>query len=309
MILCSGEALIDMLPRATQDGGSAFQPFVGGSVLNTASALGRLGQPVGFFSGISTDLFGKMLAERLESSNVDTRFVVRSGRTTTLAFVHLVDGNATYVFYDENSAGRMLYEGDIPALDDSVECLFFGCISLVPEPCAATYEALLMREGETRVTMLDPNIRQGFVDFMQNEADYRARLKRMLAKSDLVKVSDDDLIWLMGEGDLAAKAEEMRAMGPAAVFVTEGARGVTSYTQHGATFVPSVKVDVVDTVGAGDTFNGGFLTALREMGAMSKEAARNLSVEQLQTAMTLGTKAAAVTVSRAGANPPTRDEL
>ncbi|MEO0946368.1 MAG: carbohydrate kinase [Pseudomonadota bacterium] len=306
MILCSGECLIDMLPRETTDGGQAFQPFVGGSVLNTASALGRLGQPVGFFSGISNDLFGEMLMERLEASNVDTRFAARSNRPTTLAFVHLVDGNASYVFYDENSAGRMLYEDDIPPLDDGIDGLFFGCISLVPEPCAATYEALLMREGETRVTMLDPNIRAGFV---QDEAAYRARLNRMLAKSDLVKVSDDDLIWLMGAGDLAEKAEEMRAMGPAAVFVTEGARGVTSYTQHGATFVPSVKVDVVDTVGAGDTFNGGFLTALREMGAMRKDAARNLSVEQLQTAMALGAKAAAVTVSRAGANPPTRREI
>jgi len=160
MILCSGECLIDMLPRDTTDGGSAFRPFVGGSVFNTANALGRLGQPVGFFSGISTDFFGEMLLDSLHASNVDTRFAARSDRPTTLAFVKLVDGNATYLFYDENSAGRMIYEDDIPAIGDEVEALFFGCISLVPEPCAATYEALLMREGDSRVTVIDPNIRR-----------------------------------------------------------------------------------------------------------------------------------------------------
>lgn len=306
MILCSGECLIDMLPRETRDGGSAFQPFVGGSVFNTANALGRLGQPVGFFSGISTDFFGEMLLESLHASNVDTRFAARSDRPTTLAFVHLVDGNASYLFYDENSAGRMLFEADLPQIDDEIQALFFGCISLVPEPCAATYEALLMREGGNRVTMIDPNIRPGFV---ADEAGYRARLDRMIANCDLVKVSDDDLIWLMGEGDLAEKAQDLLAKGPAVVCVTEGARGVTAYTKDGAHFVAAPKVEVVDTVGAGDTFNGGFLTALREMGALTKDAARNLSAEQLTTALTLGARAAAVTVSRAGANPPTRDEL
>ncbi len=306
MILCSGECLIDMLPRQTTDGGEAFQPFVGGSVFNTANALGRLDQPVGFFSGISTDFFGEMLLETLEASGVDASFAVRSDRPTTLAFVRLVDGHASYIFYDENSAGRMLFENDIPAIDDSIKALFFGCISLVPEPCAATYEALLMRHGQDRVTMLDPNIRAGFVT---DEVSYRARLDRMIAHSDFVKVSDEDLLWLMGNGDLADKAEELRAMGPAAVLVTEGARGVTGYTKDGAHFVAAPKVEVVDTVGAGDTFNGGFLTALREMDALTKPAARNLTVEQLEAALSLGARAAAITVSRAGANPPTRAEL
>ena len=306
MILCSGEALIDMLPRDTTDGGAAFQPFVGGSVFNTANAIGRLGQPVGFFSGISTDFFGEMLMETLRASNVDTSYTARSDRPTTLAFVRLVDGHASYLFYDENSAGRMLAESDIPALDDSIDTLFFGCISLVPEPCAATLETLLMREGGNRVTMMDPNIRASFV---QDETAYRARLDRMLAKTDIVKVSDEDLLWLMGQGDLAEKAGELLAKGPAVVCVTEGARGVTGYTKGAPVFVPAPKVDVVDTVGAGDTFNGGFLTALGEIGARTKARARNLTPDQLEAALTLGARAAAVTVSRAGANPPARDEL
>ena len=306
MILCAGEALIDMLPRTTTEGGSAFEPFVGGSVFNTANALGRLGQDVGFFSGISTDFFGEMLIETLRSSNVETRFTARSDRPTTLAFVRLTDGNASYLFYDENSAGRMLAESDIPALDDTVEALFFGCISLAVEPCAATYEALMTREGGTRVTMLDPNIRAGFI---QDEAVYRGRLDRMLAQADLVKVSDEDLFWMRGQGDLADKAQEMLEMGPAVVCVTEGARGVTGFTRDGAVFVPAPKVEVVDTVGAGDTFNGGFLTGLTEQCLLKKDAVRSLSQDQLEAALSLGARAAAITVSRAGANPPTRSEL
>lgn len=306
MILCAGEALIDMLPRDTKEGGSAFAPHVGGSVFNTANALGRLGQSVGFFSGISTDFFGEMLIETLQTSGVETRFAARSTRPTTLAFVRLSDGNATYLFYDENSAGRMLSESDIPALDDSIEALFFGCISLAVEPCAATYETLLMREGGTRVTMLDPNIRAGFI---QDEAVYRGRLDRMLAHADLVKVSDEDLFWMRGQGEIEAKANELLAMGPAVVCVTEGSRGVTGFTHDGAVFVPAPKVEVVDTVGAGDTFNGGFLTGLSEQGVLTKDAVRALSHDQLQTALTLGARAAAITVSRAGANPPTRSEI
>ena len=306
MILCAGEALIDMLPRDTTEGGQAFAPFVGGSVFNTSNALGRLGQRVGFFSGISTDFFGEMLMDTLATSGVDASFVARSDRPTTLAFVRLTDGHASYLFYDELSAGRMLSEADIPALDDNVDALFFGCISLAVEPCAATFEALMMREGDTRVTMLDPNIRAGFI---QDEATYRARLDRMLAKSDLVKFSDEDLTWFKGGSDIPAMAQDIVTMGPKAVFITEGARGVTAYTADGVSFVPAPKVEVVDTVGAGDTFNAGVMTALQERGLLSKSAIRAMSDDDLIAAMTLGAQAAAVTVSRAGANPPTRDEL
>ncbi|MEO0918540.1 MAG: carbohydrate kinase [Pseudomonadota bacterium] len=306
MILCSGEALIDMLPRETTEGTISYAPFVGGSVLNTANALGRLGQDVGFFCGISTDFFGEMLLETLHEAKVDTRFSPRPDRPTTLAFVKLTDGHAEYLFYDENSAMRMLSEEDLPSLGGDIEALFFGCISLAVEPCAATLEALLMRESGTRVTMIDPNIRAGFI---QDEAVYRARLDRMMAQSDLIKVSDEDLIWLRGDGPLEDKARALLEMGPAIVCVTEGARGVTGYTKHEAVFVEAPKVTVVDTVGAGDTFNGGFLTGLKELGALTKDSVHNLSSDQLEHALSLGARAAAVTVSRAGANPPTRDDL
>lgn len=306
MILCAGEALIDMLPRETADGERAFAPYSGGAVFNTAIALGRLGAPAGFFSGLSTDLFGTQLEETLEASGVDTGLAHRSDRPTTLAFVTLTDGQASYAFYDENTAGRMLTEADLPALPDGVEAVFFGGISLVVEPCAKAYEALAMRAAGGRVVMVDPNVRPGFIT---DEAAYRARIDRMIGAADLVKVSDEDLAWLAGHDDHDRAAAEMLAKGPTALFVTEGATGARGYWGGESLFVPSKKVDVVDTVGAGDTFNAGVLAALHEADVLSKDGLGALTADHVEAALSLGARAAAVTVSRAGANPPTRDEL
>lgn len=306
MILCSGEALIDMLPRTTESGEDAFAPYPGGAVFNTAIALGRLGTPVGFFSGLSNDLFGTRLEQALSASGVDADYAARSDRSTTLAFVTLTNGHASYAFYDENTAGRMLTEADLPALDGGVSAMFFGGISLAVEPCARAYEALLLRESPTRVTMIDPNIRPGFI---RDEATYRARIARMMAASDIIKLSDEDLAWLQGHDDTARAALDVLATGPHLVCITEGAKGVTGYTKDGALTVPAHKVEVVDTVGAGDTFNAGLLASLHEADMLSKQAIAEMSEDTIREALSLGAKAAAVTVSRAGANPPTRDEL
>ncbi len=133
MILSCGEALIDMLPRETVAGEAAFVPYAGGAVFNTAIALGRLGAPSGFFTGLSTDLFGQILDRTLAASGVDTTLCARSARPTTLAFVTLRDGQATYAFYDENTAGRLLSTADLPALPTGIDTLFFGGISLGPQ--------------------------------------------------------------------------------------------------------------------------------------------------------------------------------
>ena len=256
MILSCGEALIDMLPRTTTQGEAAFAPYAGGAVFNTAIALGRLGAPSAFFSGLSTDLMGEILTETLAASNVDTRFAARSSRPTTLAFVKLVDGQATYAFYDENTAGRMLAVTDLPTLPASVQAVFVGGISLVNDPAASTYEALQAREAPSRVTMIDPNIRPGFIT---DQKAYRARIARMIACADIVKLSDEDLHWLSGDGDLSELARAMISTGPKVVFITEGAKGARAVTATQDRFIASQKVVVADTVGAGDTFNAGFL--------------------------------------------------
>ncbi|MEV8466577.1 carbohydrate kinase [Fluviibacterium sp. DFM31] len=306
MILCCGEALIDMLPRKGADGGACFQPYSGGAVFNTSIALGRLGVPVRMFTGLSDDLFGQQLTASLAASHVGTDLIAVSDRPTTLAFVTLTDGHAKYAFYDENTAGRMLAPADLPQVPDDVQAVFFGGISLAVTPCADTYALLLAQVAGDRLIMIDPNIRPGFI---RDETAYRARLDRMFAASDVVKVSDEDLEWLMGPGATVELARKLIAKGPRLVLVTEGAKGAHGITADRAVFVPSQKVTVVDTVGAGDTFNAGFLTALADADALSKEALSGLDDAALTAALGLAARCAAVTVSRAGANPPTRAEL
>jgi len=307
MILSCGEALIDMLPRTSTEGEACFAPHAGGAVFNTAIALGRLGVPSAFFSGVSRDMLGEILAETLVASGVDTRFLARSDRPTTVAFVKLVKGQATYAFYDEGTAGRMLSIADLPALPADITTLFFGGISLVNDPAASTYAALQARESGARVTMIDPNIRPGFI--AGQEAAYRARIGPMLARADIVKLSDEDLRWLEGDGDLTALAHGVLARGPKLVFITEGARGARALTATQDRFVAARSVAVVDTVGAGDTFNAGVLAALHGAGALSKAGIGRLSDATLDAALSLGTRAAAITVSRAGANSPWAHEL
>lgn len=307
MILSCGEALIDMLPRTSTEGEACFAPYAGGAVFNTAIALGRLGAPSAFFSGVSTDMLGEILADTLTASNVDTRFLARSARPTTVAFVKLVNGQATYAFYDEGTAGRMLSTDQLPDLPPQVSALFFGGISLVNDPAASTYEALQAREAAHRVTMLDPNIRPGFI--AGKEEDYRARIGRMIGRADIVKLSDEDLHWLEGHGDLTALARGILSRGPKLVFITEGAKGARAVTATQDRFVAATPVTVADTVGAGDTFNAGVLAALDKAGVLTKAGVAALTDAALDQALSLGTRAAAVTVSRPGANPPWAHEL
>ncbi|MBX3529230.1 MAG: carbohydrate kinase [Rhizobiaceae bacterium] len=306
MILCCGEALIDMLPRESASGEAVYMPASGGAVFNTAIALGRLGVPTVFFTGLSTDFFGAQLKAALLASKVELSHVHFSTRPTTLAFVKLVDGHASYAFFDENSAGRMLTEADLPALGAETLALHFSCISLIPEPCGSTYEALMRREKDRRVIMLDPNIRAAFVP---DKERHLARMRRMIAMADIVKLSDEDLAWFGESGTHDEIAARWLGMGPKLVVITAGAKGASGWTKAGKVSVPSRKVTVVDTVGAGDTFNAGILAALHDASLLTKDAVASLSRGQVEAALSLAAAAAAVTVSRAGANPPWKAEL
>ncbi|WP_370229515.1 carbohydrate kinase [Cognatishimia sp.] len=307
MILCCGEALIDMIPVKTA-GGEGFEPHAGGAIYNTSIALGRLGTDVAMVTGLSNDLFGQQLDAGLRDSGVDTSLVVYANRPTTLAFVKLVEGQATYLFYDENSAGRMLNPSDFADVPEAAKALYFGGISLACEPGAAAYAALCEAEAERRLIMIDPNIRPGFIT---DEAAYRARLSAMFANADIVKVSDEDLAWITGgEGALVDQARALQAQGPKVIIVTLGKDGAMALLPDGTEVrVASQPAEVVDTVGAGDTFNAGVLAQLSRMGLVSKPAVAAITSEQMEEVLGFGAKVAAVTVSRAGANPPWSHEL
>ena len=300
MILCCGEALIDMLPCRSRENAPAFTPCVGGAAFNTAIALGRQGIAVALFSGLSDDFMGDMLRHTLEASGVDAPL------PTTLAFVRLEGGQARYTFYDENSAGRMLTESDLPTLGDDVSAVLFGCISLIAEPCGSVYEELMVREAPRRVMFLDPNIREIFILDRQK---HLARMMRMIALADIVKLSDEDLAWFAEPGEEHEVIRRWLALGPKLIVVTRGADGADAWTANFHLHVPGVRVTVADTVGAGDTVNAGILASLSQAGLLEKPKLVTLSREQVRRAINLGMRAAAVTVSRPGANPPWDHEL
>jgi fructokinase len=296
-----------MIPLQGANGEQGYAPLAGGALLNTAIALGRLGVNVGIISGISTDLFGERLVRALQDSHVCTDLLIRSTLPTTLAFVQLDDGHASYTFYDENSAGRSVEEAQLPTLPDAVSTLYLGGISLISEPGADSYCALAEREHGKCIIVLDPNIRTTFIE---DELRYRSRLERLMAVADIIKVSDEDLDWLV-PGDIK-EDDKVASLGgdSCLVIITKGNKDAVAYLPNGNVVLQAVpKVKVVDTVGAGDTFNAGFMAQLVTLGQLTKTNLPNMDEPVLQAAMGYATQVAAVTVSRAGANPPWLSEL
>lgn len=300
MIVVAGEALIDLVPQGA-GALAALTPALGGGPFNTAVALGRLGSPTAFCSRVSRDAFGEALLERLRETGVDVASVQRGDEPTTLAVATVgVDGSAAYSFYVEGTADRLF--GRPEALPAGTRAVSFGTCSLVLEPGASAYEAL-MREASARgvFTALDPNIRAGLIP----DADaYRARFLNWLPSVSLLKLSAEDAEWLGGS------PREWLAAGPAAVVVTRGGDGLTAYTRDGGEYaVPGERVEVVDTIGAGDTVNAALLHGLAGRDALSDEGVAGLGADGWESLLRFAARAAAVTCSRAGAEPPYAREL
>ncbi len=174
------------------------------------------------------------------------------------------------------------------------------------EPCAQAYEALAAKHSANAVVMMDPNVRPSFIA----DADmFRARMTRLFALCDIVKLSDEDLAWLIPGATLEEAARQLVAGGVKLLCITQGSEGVTGYTPGGEVFVPANKATVVDTVGAGDTFNAGLLASLHQAGVLTKSTIGTMSDDVIRAALAMGAKTAAITVSRAGANPPWAHEL
>jgi fructokinase len=300
VIVVAGEALIDLVPQG-QGALAPLRPALGGGPYNTAVALGRLGSPTAFCSRTSYDAFGEALLDGLRGAGVDVSAVQRGPEPTTLAVATLdAHGSASYSFYVDGTADRLFA---VPAgLPAGTRAVSFGTCSLVLEPGASAYEELMRDAAASGVfTALDPNIRPGLIP----DADaYRTRFKTWLPSVSLLKLSEEDAGWLGGT------PEEWLAAGPSAVVVTRGGDGLTAYTRGGGVHsVPGERVDVVDTIGAGDTVNAALLHGLARLDALSPEALSGLDPVGWERLLRFAARAAAVTCSRAGAEPPYAREV
>jgi fructokinase len=305
MILVGGEALVDLVPaRATRPGElGALLPLLGGGPYNVAITVGRMAVPVRFLSKLSTDGFGEALLQRLHMSGVDTSMVQRGPQPTTLAIPGIgPDGSARFSFYVEGTADREV--GHPGPLSNDVTILSLGTNSLALEPGASVYERL-MREHRG-LTVLDPNIRPMLIP---DPDAYRTRFASWLPDIGLLKLSIEDAAWL-ADGDPYAAVRKWLAQGPAAVVMTRGVDGIVAFTAAGEeVIVPTPPATVVDTIGAGDTVHGALLCWLHKAGIASPAALREVGADEWRTALELAARAAAVTVSRAGAEPPYAAEL
>jgi fructokinase len=317
MILACGEALIDMVPRASPEGETLFLPCPGGSPYNTAIALSRLGVSAAFWGKFSTDFFGEILTGRLSQNKVNTGLIARSDGASMLAFVKLEKGREPqYIFYTEGSAGRSLSMEDLPAsLPPETSCILFGSISLTMEPAASSIEALIRREagrGECGpVISLDPNVRPFMIP---DRAAYVKRFEGWAACSVIVKASEADLDFIYPGLGPEQSLENILALGPRLAVLTlgpEGAAALLKRKDGGLLRVtaPAVKLPAADTIGAGDTFHGAFLAWLERGGFMSRQAVSALTEGGLYGALLFANKAASLVCSRRGAEPPTLAEI
>ncbi|CAM5307943.1 MULTISPECIES: carbohydrate kinase family protein [Streptomyces] len=300
MIVVAGEALIDLVPQGP-GALASLRPALGGGPYNTAVALGRLGSPTAFCSRVSSDAFGEALLDGLRAAGVDVSGVQRGDEPTTLAVATIdTHGSAAYSFYVDGTADRLFTAP--AALPAETRAVSFGTCSLVLEPGASAYEELMRAAaGQGVFTALDPNIRAGLIP----DADaYRARFLKWLPSVTLLKLSEEDARWLGGA------PREWLAAGPSAVVITRGGDGLTVLTRDGAEYsVPGEKADVVDTIGAGDTVNAALLHGLAAQDALSPAALAGLDAGGWTRLLRFAARAAAITCSRAGAEPPYAHEL
>jgi fructokinase len=307
-----GEILFDFLPVETGGEVTGFTMHPGGGPYNVAVGLARLGQPTAFASKVGDDFFGRRLRRAVRAEGIDDRFLATGhGSPTTLAFVATEDGEPVFTFYGDGAADTQLTSADLPAaFYDETALLHFGGISLLrgSTPAAALAAAKGLR-GKALIS-LDPNVRPAVIT---DAPAYQATLERAIDLCDLLKLSAADIEWLAPGTDILDYAAVLLEAGPAVITVTRGGSGVIAL-RRGPSGVerieaPGFRVQVADTVGAGDSFSAGFLAALAERGALSRLALEALPAAEIQAALRFGAAVAAINCTRVGADPPRRDEV
>jgi fructokinase len=301
MILVAGEALVDLV---VADG--AVTPSPGGSPYNTARALGRLGASVGFLGHLSRDHFGSILADVLADSGVSLEYTTRGTEPSALAIAHRsADGEAEYSFYLGGTTFAALGQSfRVPGPD--VRALCVGSIALALEPSASALEALAERERGKRIVVIDPNVRAAAI---ADHTGYRERFERCCRAAHIVKLSASDASWLFPGMDQEEVVPRLRDLGAELVVVTLGADGAIAATQRARSRVPAQRIDVADTIGAGDAFGAGLLVALEERGALLPGGLAALTHSDLEQVLRFASAVAALTCARSGAETPTLAEV
>jgi fructokinase len=298
-VLVVGEALIDLI--VSPDG--RIEAVPGGGPFNVARTIARLGVPASFGGGVSDDAFGRRIADLLVADGVDVPVAVRAGRPTTLALAELDEGGAaTYRFYLTGTSAAQVELADLPPLGD-VRVLAVGTLGLVMEPIASTVDAAAAGVGADVLVFVDPNCRPGTIS---DEPAYRALLERLFARADIVKVSGDDLAYLDPSAAAIDVARGIQARGARIVLFTDGADAVRIVHSGGELTVDVPTVDIVDTVGAGDSFGGAFLAFWDAAGRGRTDLD---DLDAVRATVERAVVVAGITCTRAGANPPHLDEL
>lgn len=307
MLISCGDALIDFVPTKNADGREAVMPAVGGSCLNVAIGIARLGAPTGFVGGVSTDLFGRMITDHAATSNVELGLATRSDHQTTLAFVRIVAGESHYAFYDAQTATRnwTFRRGTIPF--DKVEAVHVGSTTLVNDQGAAETKALIADARASSTISFDPNCRPNLV---KDKPAYLARMVEFAASADLIKMSDVDFAFLFGEEPYQQRASALLRQGTNLVVITRGNNGAIAWhAKAGQIEVEAPKVAVADTIGAGDSFQAALLFALHKQGRLARQQLKDIGADELRRALSFAANCAALTCTRPGADPPWSHEI
>lgn len=307
LIVVCGEALVDVFPAGDTATGMSLDARIGGSPLNVAMGLARLGQAAAFFGGVSTGAVGERLLRALIEEGVDTVPTVRVAAPATLSLVGVdARGVPDYAFYGHGAADRQVTRADLAGVPEAATAYQFGSYAMVVQPVGHAQRALVERECGRSVIAYDPNVRLN----VEPDLDvWRETLAWMAARTHLLKVSDEDLHQLFPGVPAAELARQWLAAGVRLVVVTRGGEGAWAWTAQHHVAVPPVAVPVLDTVGAGDTFQAALLTALAEREVLSAEGLAALDEATLRAVLGFAAQAAAITCSRRGADLPRRGEL
>ena len=309
MILVCGEALIDLFVTRPGRSEMSVRAVAGGSPFNVAVGLARLGVRTAFLSRISRDPFGAFLVDRLAREGVDGGFLVRTDRPSTISIVATADdGQPNYAFHGDSAADRSLQLTHLPStLPDDIQALTFGSYSMAVEPVGTTFAALARREHGRRVISVDANVRPTVVSDMQS---WTVAAERFYRTATMIKASDEDVrVAWGGRVSIADAASYWLECGARLVVVTEGAKGATAFSAAGSVSVPGRSVVVRDTVGAGDTFHAALLAQLAKTDRLHPDAVAALDPSAIRELLAYGTAAAAITVSRDGADLPTAADI